>query len=279
MRRSKWMRLLTAVFLFAAAAPLGAASAGTRIDFSSLDTSHADKVSGTLYVPEKTPCPAIILIHGTMGIDDRGELYRGPLLNAGIAIFEVDFKTGIYRGALDRPHMDRLLPMAFAALKELRKQPAVDPNRIGVMGFSMGGHIALRSSMESSRKQWLGDEKGFVAVAAFYPVCKLFIPALESSGSTLTGAPMIIFYGTEDSYEEGSYVPELKRLLADKYHFNLITVEYPGATHDFNHNGPSKRAFDPVAKHKIVHMKWDPDAAHDSVTKVVAFLQENLAAK
>ena len=31
-----------------------------------------------------------------MGIDQRGELYRQPLLDAGIGIFEVDFKTGIY---------------------------------------------------------------------------------------------------------------------------------------------------------------------------------------
>jgi dipeptidyl aminopeptidase/acylaminoacyl peptidase len=28
--------------------------------------------------------------------------------------------------------------MAFAALKQLRKLPAIDPNRIGIMGFSMG---------------------------------------------------------------------------------------------------------------------------------------------
>ena len=33
-----------------------------------------------------------------MGIDQRGELYRQPLLDAGIGIFEVDFKTGIYAG-------------------------------------------------------------------------------------------------------------------------------------------------------------------------------------
>jgi hypothetical protein len=38
-------------------------------------------------------------------------------------------------------------------------------------------------------------------------------------------------------------------------------------------------AFDPAAKGMRVHIKWDPDAANDSVTKVVAFLRENLAAK
>src|SRR5208337_200825 len=188
----------------------GATSAGTKIDFSSLDTGHPRNVSGTLYVPENAsaPVPAIVMVHGTTGIDQRGELYRQPLLDAGIAIFEVDFKTGIYKGPMDRPKPDTFLPMAFAALKQLRKLPTIDPNRIGVMGFSMGGHIALETALESNRKQWMGDEKGFIAFATFYPVCKPFIKDLEKSGSKLTGAPIIVFYGTEDSYDEGKAVPE-----------------------------------------------------------------------
>jgi dienelactone hydrolase len=261
--------------------PVGASPAGTRIDFSSLDTHHPYKVSGTLYLPENaaSPVPVVVLVHGTLGIDQRGELYRQPLLEAGIGMFEVDFKTGIYRGALDRPEPDTFLPMAFAALKELRKLPAVDPNRIGIMGFSLGGNIALRTAMETNVKQWMGDDKGFVAFALFNPVCNHFTKDFEKSGSKLTGGPMILFYGSEDSYGEDKAVPELKSLLAAKCGFQLITVEYPGATHDFNLNGPDKNLLDPAAKGMRVHIKWDPDAASDSVTKVVAFLRENLAAK
>jgi len=270
-----------------------ATTPGTRIEFSSLDASdhsrhrlghhhgEAQNVSGTLYLPEKAsgPVPAIVLIHGTMGIDPRGELYRQPLLTAGIAIFEVDFKTGIYRGPLDRPLPDTFVPMAFAALKELRKLQSIDPNRIGIMGFSLGGNITLRTAMESNVRQWLGDEKGFIAFAAFYPVCNHFTKDFEESGSKLTGGPMIIFYGTADSYGEGKAVPELKSLLAEKYNFQVITVEYAGATHGFNRNGTQMWYPDPAANEKIGHMKWDPEATNDSVTKVVAFLRENLAAK
>jgi len=268
---------LLAVFVL----PAKASSAGTKIDFSSLDTGHPHKVSGTLYLPENasSPVPAIVLVHGTEGIDVRGEFYRAPLLNAGIAIFEVDFKTGIYKGPMDRPKPDTFLPMAFAALKELRELPSIDPNRIGIMGFSMGGHIALRTAMESNLKQWMGDEKGFSAFVTFYPVCKPFIKDLEQSGSKLTGAPIIVFYGTEDSYGEGKAVPELKSLLATKYNFQLITVEYPGATHAFNLNKPDMNYFDPAATHMRGHTSWNPEAANDTVSKVVAFLRENLAAK
>jgi uncharacterized protein len=280
-RYLRYAGLFTLVLQIALIVPARAIAAGTRIDFSSLDPRHPYKVSGTLYLPENaaSPVPAIVLVHGTLGIDQRSELYRQPLLDAGIGIFEVDFKTGIYRGTLDRPEPDTFLPMAFAALKVLRKLPAVDPDRIGIMGFSLGGNIALRTAMESNVKQWMGDETGFVAFALFYPVCNHFTKDFEKSGSKLTGGPMIIFYGTEDSYGEGKAVPELKSLLAAKYDFQLTTVEYPGATHAFNLNGPDMNYLDPAAKGMRVHIRWNPEAASDSVTKVVAFLRENLAAK
>jgi dienelactone hydrolase len=256
MKYSKWIGLLPLGLMTVFVAAAGAAPAGTKIDFASLDTRHPYKVSGTLYLPENaaSPVPAVVLVHGTLGIDQRGELYR-------------------------QPEPDTFLPMAFAALKALRKLPTVDPTRIGMMGFSLGGNIGLRTAMESNVKQWMGDEKGFVAFALFYPVCNHFTKDFEKSGSKLTGGPMIIFYGTDDSYGEGNAVPELKSLLAAKYDFQLTTVEYPGATHAFNLNGSDMNYLDPAAKGMRVHIRWNAEAANDSVTKVVAFLRENLVAK
>ncbi len=274
------MGLLTVVFLSLFVIPLGASAAETKINFSSLDKSQTYQLSGTLYLPDgaSSPVPAIVLVHGTSGINQVGKLYREPVLGAGIAIFEVDFKTGIFTGPMDRPHPDSFLPMAFAALKELRKNPAIDPNRIGIMGFSLGGGITMRTAVEENRQKWMGSEKGFVCHAAFYPVSKPLIKIIEHS-SGLTGVPIIVFYGTEDSYGEGKAVPELKTLLKKKFNFDLTTVEYAGATHDFNRSGPSFSYRDPAAIGGTATIKWDPDAANDSVTKVVAFLHENVAAK
>ncbi len=272
--------LLTVVFLSLFVISLGASAAETKINFSSLDKSQTYQLSGTLYLPDgaSSPVPAIVLVHGTSGINQVGKLYREPVLGAGIAIFEVDFKTGIFTGPMDRPHPDSFLPMAFAALKELRKNPAIDPNRIGIMGFSLGGGITMRTAVEENRQKWMGNEKGFVCHAAFYPVSKPLIKVIEHS-SGLTGVPIIVFYGTEDSYGEGKAVPELKTLLKKKFNFDLTTVEYAGATHDFNRSGPSFSYRDPAAIGGTANIKWDPDAANDSVTKVVAFLHENVAAK
>ena len=269
--------LLPATFIL----PAEASSTRTKIEFSSLDPSHPYKVSGVLYLPENTasPVPAIVLVHGTMDFYQRSELYRKPVLGAGIAVFEVDFKTGIYKSPADRPNPDTFLPLAFAALKELRKLPLIDPNRIGIMGFSLGGQTALRTALESNQKQWMGEDKGFVAFATFYPVCKAFIKELDKSGSKLTGGPIIVFYGTNDSYGEGSAVPKLKKLLEKKFNFQLNTVEYPGASHGFNLNVPDMSYFDPAANGFRGHISWNPEATNDSITKVVAFLHENLAAK
>jgi len=279
-RHLRYIGLFAVVFLIISVVSAGATSDGTKIYFSSLDKNQSYQLSGTLYLPENTssPCPAIVLVHGTSGINQVGRLYREPVLGAGIAIFEVDFKTGIFTGPMDRPHIDTFLPMVFAALKELRKNPAIDPQRIGIMGFSMGGGITMRSAVDENRQRWMGSEKGFVCHAAFYPVSKPLVKIIEHS-SGLTGVPIIVFYGTEDSYGEGKAVPELKSMLKKKFNFDLTTVKYAGATHDFNRNDPTFSYADPAAIGGRATITWDPAAANDSVTKVVAFLHENLAAK
>ena len=278
MNPMKHIRLLTVVLLAVSVASGRTFAAGTTINFSSLDKKHTYKLSGTLYLPENSPspCPAVVVVHGTMGIDSRGAFYRDSILKAGIAFFEVDFKTGIYSGPLTRPSPETLVPMGFAALKELRKLPTIDPNRIGIMGFSMGGHLTVTTAFESNRKLWLGDEKGFATHAAFYPVCR---PFLKRDDCRMTGAPMIIFYGTEDAYGDGKNMPEFKRLLSEKYHFEVTTVEYVGAHHGFNRNEPPMSYWDPSATGRKGYMAWDANAANDSLTKVVAFLRQTLAAK
>ena len=278
MNSLKYIAVIAAFLCSVSGLPARADSTASRINFASLDASHPHQVYGMLYLPEKTsvPCPAVVLIHGTIGIDSRGALYRQPLLNAGIAVFEVNFKDGIYNSTFDRPPLATFLPLAFAALKELRKVPAIDPNRIAIMGFSLGGAITLSAALDENRKTWMGAEKGFAAHAGFYPVAKYFVPKIEN-GSVLTGAPIIVFYGTEDVYGDGDAIPALKTLLKQKLNFDLITNEYPGAANGFNLNAPAISYFDPAAKNSKGYMGYDAKATEDSLPKLVDFMRKSLA--
>jgi dienelactone hydrolase len=267
--------ILIVILLACFALSASASSSGSVIYFNSLDSNHPYKLSGTLYMPDNNsgPCPAIVMVHGTAGINETGAFYRDSILQAGIAVFEVNFKTGVYTGPSDRPPADTLVPMGFAALKELRKLQTIDPNRIGIMGFSMGGHLTVNTAFETNRKLWMGADKSFASFVAFYPVCKSF---LYQSDVRLTGAPMIIFYGTDDCYGEGQNVPAFKRLILSKDNIDIPIVEYAGAHHDFNRNHSPLNYYDPAAINGKGYTEWDAEAANDSLTRVIDFLNKTL---
>ena len=277
MDRRTCLRVFTVAPLSLLLSPKESLAEGTRIDFPSLDDGHPYRVSGQLYLPARasSPSPAVVMVHGTTGIDPRGALYRQAFTDIGIAVFEVDFKTGVYTGPMDRPSPDALLAMGFAALRALRKRPAVDARRIGILGFSMGGHLAINTAFERSRKTWLGDEKGFAAHVGYYPVCKAF---LMQSDVAVTGAPMLILYGSEDVYGDGENVPRLKERLKREAKFDLLTVEYAGAAHGFDRNAPPLSYRDPAAKGGRGYMAWNPEATADALKRTVAFLRQNLVA-
>ena len=281
MKYLRFIGALTVVFLTVFVMSVEAAPSEQVIRFSSLNKNQSYNVSGTLYMPENspTPCPAVVVVHGTSGIDSRGEFYRASILNLGIAFFEVNFMTGIYTTPANRPQNSSFVPLAFAALKELQKIPAIDSARIGIMGFSLGGGVTLRTAVEKNRALWMGTDKGFASHVAFYPASKGFINEFGNGNNPMTGAPMIIFYGTEDSYGDGSSVPALKRLLLEKYQFEVLTVEYAGTHHGFNRNGPPLHYNDPASTGGKGYIAWDAKAANDSRTQVVDFLRKTLLSK
>lgn len=275
----KFVLATAAALLGLLAAPGQAATPGaTVIAFASLDKENPLKASASLYLPASGTgaYPAVVMVHGTSGVNSVGAFYKDAILQAGIAILEVDFKTGIYTGPSDRPAPDALVALGFAALKELRRLPSIDPKRIAIMGFSMGGHLTVNTAFEAKRKMWMGSAPGFASHVAFYPVCRGF---LKQRDTAPTGAPMIIFYGTKDAYGEGEYVPRFKRMMLDKYQYDITTVEYADAHHDFNRNEPPLSYRDPAAIGGRGYMEWNAQAANDSLPRTVAFLRETLKVK
>ena len=119
---------------------------------------------GTLTVPTGSgPFPAVVLVHGS-GPNDRNEAI-GPnrpfqdlawgLASRGIAVLRYDKRSRVYQAkVLKIPEFtvkDETIDDALAAVGLLRHNPAIDPNRIFVLGHSLGGMLAPRIGARDSR--------------------------------------------------------------------------------------------------------------------------------
>lgn len=211
----------------------------SSIEFSTMLKKPSSR-TGDLYLPaiSSAPYPAVIMIHGTNGPDSRYDLHTRKLLNLGIAVLQVDFKSGIFTGPRDRPSSSTFVPMAYGALRALRKNPKIAPDRIGVIGFSLGGAIVMRTASERARRGWLDDgEEGFAVHVAYYPGCTYRMndfSVLSSPKESFAGGPIMVLAGTEDSYGDGDSCPKLvDRINRIKSGFAELKM-YQGVHHGFD---------------------------------------------
>ena len=240
-------------------------------------------VAGKLRLPLEDDRPAdksmaaVLICHGSDGVDGRGEFYAPSLNEAGIATLEIDMwaARGTGRGAEARPGSPlETLPDAFGALRFLAAQPEIDPARIGILGFSWGAVVSLLSAVAGNADPLRGAAPGFTAHAANYPVCWLYgqVPALALKG--LTGAPVLIQTGEIDTYDDPDAGETLLASLAleDALHIRQITRK--GAGHGFDRDLPAKTIIDPAAHNGAggeVLMEFNPDAALAARQEIVAF--------
>ncbi|MEV5651314.1 alpha/beta fold hydrolase [Nocardia sp. NPDC052254] len=114
-------------------------------------------VSGTLTTPrQSTGCPAVVLLAGGGPFDRDGtagsnkplkDLAWG-LAGRGIAVLRFDKITHTHRNAVSHVDgftmTDEYVPQTVAAVGVLRAHPAVDAERVFLLGHSMGGKVAPR---------------------------------------------------------------------------------------------------------------------------------------
>ena len=135
---------------------------------------RAISYTGDLFLPEDltNTVPVVIFIHGTVGVDSRYEFHRKTMLDAGIATLELDLKTGIYDDYYSAPEGTRLQSAVYTALEVLQSLPDINPDKIAVMGFSLGGEIAMTVSSQIVENRYLKPgQPGFAGHVIFYPGC------------------------------------------------------------------------------------------------------------
>ena len=150
------MRILTA-FLTLLAAPVFAQSEETV----TIDTALGP-VIGTLETPAGDPAPVVLLFHGFSGVRDElpvanteeGVFSRTARLLAeqGIASLRIDFRgSGESPGAFADTTFEGQVADGLAALDWLEANPAVDGQRLAVIGWSQGGLVATAVAGRSDK--------------------------------------------------------------------------------------------------------------------------------
>ncbi|MFN3522442.1 MAG: dienelactone hydrolase family protein [Phenylobacterium sp.] len=255
-----------------------------RTSYVAFDAGRGLTVAGALATPlEGPPAPAVLICHGSDGVDGRGAFHAQALHEAGLVTLEIDMwaARGTGRGAAGRPRSPlETLADAFGALRFLRAQPEVDPARVGIMGFSWGGVVTLLSAVRANAEPHLGGEPGFAAHAAFYPVCWAYDAAPGLGLTGLSGAPILIQTGEADAYDPPGADKALVARLQARGEAPVRGVSYPGATHGFDRDLPAQTINDPFAhagRGGPVLMEFHRQAATAARAEAVAFFKDAFA--
>ncbi|RVU36720.1 hypothetical protein EOI86_16250 [Hwanghaeella grinnelliae] len=199
--------------------------------------------------PGVGPFPAMVILHGSGGEwGGRGKRHAALLTKNGIAALVVDtFKarnltldTG-YIARLKRANLPDQIADAFAALAMLKQHPKIDADRIGVLGYSMGGVSALLAAHAVIADPLTQNGGGFSLHIGFYPPC-----FATTADTRTTGAEIVTLWGTEDkSTHRQACETYMETLEAGGSPVEIHWME--GAVHAWNSLSPG--TFFPTAPH------------------------------
>jgi carboxymethylenebutenolidase len=214
------------------------------------------KGGGFLAVPDnKGSLPGVVVIHEAYGLNDRIKDITRRFAAEGYVALAVDlfggrnravcmarFMAGMLRGSVDRFGVGDLKQ----ALTYMSSLPEVDPDRVGAIGFCMGGSFAVA---------WACTDDRLKAIAPYYAANPKPITAVERI------CPVV------GSYPENDFTASAGRALDVELTKRNIVHDikvYPGARHSFFN--ASGRAY-------------NREAADDSWERVMKFFGTHLGAK
>src|ERR1700694_2412245 len=211
------------------------------------------KGGGHLALPDAPgPHPGVVVIHEAYGLNENIREITGRFADLGYAALAVDLFSGRNRAVCMARYMAGMLAGSVdrfgiadlkAALTHLAGLPEVDPERMGAIGFCMGGGFAIA---------WACTDQRLKAIAPFYGANPR---PLEAVGRA---CPVV------GSYPEKDFTTGAGRALdqaLDRHGIAHDIKIYPGADHSFfNDRGHA----------------YNKAAATDSWSRVLEFFGEHL---
>ena len=146
------MKKLVAFFCLTLLAAMAFATDSKSVSYKSGD----ETVQGILYTPAgKGPFPALIVIHEWWGLNDWVKGQASKLSDQGYVTLAVDLYRGKVATTPEMAHEimrgvpeDRAKRDLHAAFEYLASQPNVKKDRIGAIGWCMGGGYALDVALQ-----------------------------------------------------------------------------------------------------------------------------------
>lgn len=198
------------------------------------------------------PFPGLLVIHEAFGLNDNIREITRRFAEQGYAALAVDLFSNrnrtvcmlqAFHGMIFRPLNNPVLADLQSAIAFLQKQSGVDANRVGTVGFCMGGGYALQLAVTA---------KGTKVASAFYGAAPKPLEAFAKS------CPIVGSYPEKDFTAKGAR--ELDAIL-DTYHISHDIKFYPDTQHSF-----FNRQRTPV----------EAEAAKDAWERMLSFFREHL---
>jgi carboxymethylenebutenolidase len=211
------------------------------------------KGGGFLAMPDSAgPFPGVVIIHEAYGLNDHIRKIARRFADVGYTALAADLFTGRIRalcmarymagmltGSVNRPGIEDLK----ASLTYLAKLPEVDPQRLGAIGFCMGGGFAIA---------WACTDSRLKVIAPFYGANPRPLEVVKRS------CPVV------GSYPERDFTARSGRALDEtlqRFGIDHDVKVYPGARHSFFNDTKSS---------------YDADASGDSWRRVLDFFAKHL---
>jgi dienelactone hydrolase len=244
------------------------------------------RVVGELRIPDSgRRLPAVLIVTSSPGFDGRGAFYAAALNPAGMATLEVDMFQG--KGLPGTPRHN--LPHVYQALDFLARHPRIDGNRIGILGYSWGGNVAVLAGFDELARQYAGGARRFAAHLGLYPSCwKHHALLADQPGkwrelkSTIyrrtAGSPVRILAAENNDYDGRHTCARFVGALPAEVQRDVSVTVYPGATFGWDSRF-SSATYDASAqegKGGIVNVVADPVAAERSRAFAVTFFRQHL---
>lgn len=181
----------------------------------------------------KGPRPGVLVVHEWWGLNDYARTRARMLAELGYTALAVDmYGDGKVAGHPDdagkfatevRKDLALMTARFTAGMEFLKKQPSVDPTRIGATGYCFGGAVVLNMARQGA------DLKG---VASFHGS----LVTTKTAEPGKVKARVLVMNGAADSFippdQIAAFAAEMARAGAD-----FTFINYAGAKHSFTNPG------------------------------------------